>query len=65
MEQNRFKSWVAWLTLLPVIIILGDAYGLWKVIGMDSDTFTNLFMGIGAALIAFGIFNDPTDKEHF
>lgn len=65
MEQNRFKSWVAWLTLLPVIIILGDSYGLWNVIGMDSDTFTNLFMSIGAALIAFGVFNDPTDKKHF
>ena len=65
MEQNRFKSWVAWLTLLPIIIILGDSYGLWDVIRMSSDTVTKLFMSIGALLVAFGIFNDPTDKENF
>ena len=65
MTQNRFKSWAAWLTLLPVIILLGDAYGLWNVINMSSDVFTKLFMAIGTAGIAFGIFNNPTDKQNF
>ena len=65
MEQSRWRSWVAWLTLLPIIIILGDSYGLWNVINMDADTFTQLFMSIGAFLVGFGIFQNPTDKDHF
>ena len=65
MEQNRFKSWVAWLTLLPIIIMLGDAYGFWNVIRMSSDVFTQLFVSVGALLVAFGIFQNPTDKDNF
>ena len=65
MKQNRWTSWVAWLTLLPIIIILGDSYGLWNVIRMSSDVFTKLFMSIGALLVAFGIFQNPTDKDNF
>ena len=65
MKQNRWTSWIAWLTLLPIIIILGDSYGLWNVIKMSSDVFTKLFMSIGALLVAFGIFNNPTDKKSY
>jgi uncharacterized membrane protein len=65
MKQNRFTSWAAWLTLLPIIVIFGDTYGLWTLIHMPQDTFTKLFMAVGAALIAFGIFNDPTNKTGF
>jgi uncharacterized membrane protein len=64
-KQPRWKSWVAWLTLLPILTILGDTYGLWTVINMPQDIFTKLFMAIGAALIAFGAFNDPTNKSGF
>ncbi len=65
MKQNRFKSAVAWATLLPVIIILGDTYGLWNIIGMSGDVFTQLFTSVSAVLVAFGVFNDPTNKEGF
>ena len=65
MEQNRFKSWAAWLTLLPVIVIIGDTYGLWALINMPQDSFTKLFMAIGGVGVAFGIFNNPTNKTGF
>ena len=65
MEQNRFRSLTAWLTLLPVVILLGDTYGLWNLIGMSQDTFTKVFMGIGSILVAFGVFNNPTNKQGF
>jgi uncharacterized membrane protein len=65
MEQSRWKSWPAWLTLLPVIVLLGDTYGLWEVINMPEDTFTKVYTGIGAILIAFGVFNNPTNKTGF
>lgn len=63
--QPRWKSWAVWLTLLPVITILGDTYGLWDLINMPQDTFTKVFMGVGAVLVAFGILNNPTDKSKF
>ena len=63
--QNRFKSPVAWATLLPVIILLGNVYGLWNVIKMDADTFTQVFTGILAVFVAFGIFNNPTSTHKF
>ena len=65
MKQNRFRSLYAWGTLLPVLIILGNSYGIWDFIKMDGDTFTKLFMSIGALLVAFGIFQNPSDKDNF
>lgn len=65
MTQNRFKSWASWLLLLPVIILLGDTYGLWDVINMPQTTFTKLFMAIGSLLTAFGVFNNPTAADKF
>jgi len=53
------------VTLLPVIILIGDTYGLFNIIGMDSNVFTKIYMGILTALAAFGIFNNPTDSENF
>lgn len=63
--QNRWKSITAWITLLPVIIILADTYGLWNIIQMPKDTFTKLLAALGTALVAFGIFNNPTNKTGF
>lgn len=63
--QNRWKSKAAWLSLLPIIILLGNAYGLWNIINMDAGSFEKLFLAIVAAAAAFGIFNNPTDKDNF
>lgn len=63
--QNRFKSITAWSTLLPVVIILGDTYGLWNIIGMPKETVTQLFASISAVLVAFGVFNNPTDGDKY
>jgi uncharacterized membrane protein len=65
MKQSRWTSWAAWLTLLPVILLIGDTYGLWEVINMPGDIFTKVFTGIGAVLVAFGIFNNPENKTGF
>ena len=65
MNQSRFKSITAWLSLVPIIIILGDTYNLWDIIHMPKDTFTQLITTIGAALNAFGAFNNPTKKGEF
>lgn len=63
--QNRWKSLTAWSTLLPIILILGDACNLWNIINMPKDNFTKLVTLIGAALTAFGVFNNPTDPKGY
>jgi uncharacterized membrane protein len=65
MTQPRYKSWAVWLSILPVIVLLGDTYNLWNVIKMPQDTFTKVFVGIGAVLVGFGVLNNPTDPNKF
>lgn len=63
--QNRFRSKVAWGTLLPIVLILGDVYGLWEIINMPKDSFTKLVISIGSALTAFGVFNNPEKLDKY
>ncbi len=63
--QNRFRSVSAWSSLIPVIVVLGDTFGLWNIIGMPKETATQLLASICAILVTFGVFNNPTDGNHF
>jgi uncharacterized membrane protein len=64
-NQPRWKSKVAWSSLLPIVLILGDTYGLWDIIGMPKNTFVQLITSVGAFLNVVGVFNDPSNKEGF
>lgn len=65
MEQNRFKSWAAWVALFAVLgFVLGN-WGLFDKIGLTDETWKTLTELILAALAAFGILNNPTDRESF
>ena len=64
-RQNRWKSKVVWVSLLPVLTLLGDTYNLWTVINMPKDTFSQVFMSILAILALVGFLNDPTSKTKF
>lgn len=55
---NSFRSKTAWLTLLPIAILVGDTYNLWNIIGMPKTTFVQLVGLLSLALTAFGIFKD-------
>ena len=57
-KQPKWKSKVLWMSLLPVIILLGDSFNIWNIIGMNKDTFTQVFVGICSALVVAGIFKD-------
>ena len=65
MTQNRFKSKATWLLVLPLIVLLGDAYGLWNIINMNSTVFTKVFISALAVLEGFGLFNNPQNKTGF
>ena len=65
MKQNRFKSWALWLSVAGAVWVILSAFGLPEVWGISEGTFYTVINSIGAILIAFGICNNPTDKENF
>lgn len=61
MKQNRFKSWALWLSLAALVV-----YIVKEFCGVDiSDTVNGLLDVLLPVLVAFGIVNNPTDKQNF
>lgn len=65
MTQNRFKSWALWVSVAGALWTIASALGLTERIGVQEGTYKTILDAIGAILIAFGIVNNPTDKENF
>lgn len=63
MEQNRFKSWALWLSVIGALWVIASAFGLPEKVGLTETTFNNIVNAIGTVLIAFGILNNPTSKD--
>jgi uncharacterized membrane protein len=57
---ERFKSPVVWTTLAALI-----AFVTKKWFGFEIPSFNEFVELLLAALIAFGIVNNPTDKKNF
>ena len=64
MEQNRFKSWALWVSVIGAVWTVLSAFGVPEKIGITDETFTTVVNAVGVILIAFGIVNNPTDKLH-
>lgn len=63
--QNRLKSKAAWVAIFALLgFVLGN-WGLFNVIGLTNETWQQLVELVLAALAAFGIFNNPTESDHF
>jgi len=65
MNQNRFKSPVAWGATIALVLFILKTYGLLQPIGLTEDSFQELTTLVFAAATAFGILNNPTDKDNF
>ncbi|GAB6174518.1 hypothetical protein JCM15765_39960 [Paradesulfitobacterium aromaticivorans] len=65
MFQNRLKSPVAWGALAALALFILKTYGLLSAIGLTEDSFKELTNLIFAAAAAFGILNNPTNKDGF
>ena len=65
MEQNRFKSWALWVSVIGAVWTILSAFGLPQKWGIADTTFKTVVDCVGAILIAFGICNNPTDKANF
>ena len=58
---SRFKSWAVWLAIGALIIFCAKEFG-----GIDiSGKVNGLLDVLLPLLVAFGIVNNPTDREHF
>lgn len=65
MRQERYKSWALWLSVAGAVWTILSAFGIPEKIGVDKGMAKTVLDSIGSILIAFGILNDPTNKEGF
>ena len=65
MQQNRFKSWALWVSVAGAIWTILSAFGIVQKIGIEEGTYKTVLDAIGGILCAFGIVNNPTDKDNF
>jgi uncharacterized membrane protein len=58
---NRFKSWALWLSIGALVVFCVKEFG-----GIDiSETVDGFLNALLPVLVAFGIVNNPADKNHF
>ena len=58
---SRFKSWAVWMSIGALVVFCAKEFG-----GVDiSQTVDGLLNVLLPLLVAFGIVNNPTDREHF
>lgn len=61
MKQNRFKSWALWVSIAALVVFLVQQFA-----GIDISSPVNEIMTLVLPiLVAFGIINDPTNREGF
>lgn len=63
--KSRLRSPVVWVSFVAVLVLFMNAYNLWRFIGMDVNQFKEIIDALMTALIAFGVLNNPTEKEKF
>lgn len=63
--RDRLKSKVLWAAVVGCIMTVFSALHLWDKIGITSEGFSEIAASVGAVLAAFGVFNDPTNREGF
>jgi uncharacterized membrane protein len=58
---NRFKSWALWVSIAALVVFCVKEFA-----GVDiSETMGEFLDVLLPILIAFGIVNNPTDRENF
>lgn len=62
--QPRWKSWAMWISVFGAVGVILNAFGVFEMIGIDNNAFDAVVNATGTILIAFGIVNNPTDKQH-
>ena len=62
-EQNRFRSWALWVSVAGALWLILSTLGVTEQLGIEESTFKSILDAVGTILTAFGIVNNPTNKE--
>lgn len=63
--QNRFRSKVTWFSTVSLVILILSQLGLFKTLGITSDSFKIVADSLIGILVLFGILNNPTKDDEF
>lgn len=63
--QNRFRSKITWISTVGLLILIFSQLGLFKTLGITSDSFKIICDSIIGILVLFGILNNPTKDDEF
>ena len=63
--KGRLRSWALWVSVLGALGIILDNFGVFARYGIDGDKWTVIINAVGGILVAFGILNDPTNRDAF
>ena len=63
--RDRLRSKVLWAAVVGCIMTVFSALHIWEKIGITAEGFSEIVAAVGAVLAAFGVFNDPTNREGF
>lgn len=61
--KQRLSSWALWVSVLGLTGLILEALGVFERLGITGDARNTAITSLGAALSAFGIVNNPTDRE--
>lgn len=63
--RDRLRSRALWAALAGLLVTVLSAFDVWGAIGITAPQLQGILTAIGAVLAAFGVFNDPTERERF
>ena len=63
--QSRWRSKAAWASVAALVLFILKTYGLFAPIGLTEDSFKELTTLIFTVTFAFGVFNNPNNKDGF
>lgn len=64
-NKQRFKSKVVWLSVISLILIILNTFGVFEGIGITETEQKIIVDSFLSILVLFGFLNNPTDKENF
>ena len=65
MTQSRWLSKYMWAAYVSLAMLILGNYGLYDLIGMDSNVFQRLMDLVFIVITGYGVGNNPTDKEKY
>ncbi len=63
--QSRWKSWVVWVSIAAILLIILGSHWLYGVLGISQGIWRYVADAVLAIIVAVGIFNNPTNAEYF